>query len=279
MSPSQTGTLPAFLGIGALLWAIDLWNEPAYADGAEPIIVPADVIDTLADGWTRRSGSPPDADERAALVDGWVEEEVLVRQARQMGLDRGDLIIRRRLVQKMGFLLDELEPGTELDDIRLQDFLDQNKDEFARPERRSIVQVYVSRDRHGDRANDVAKAILEDLHPSHGAEEAARLGDPSLRPARLARRTRSHLSRDFGPELAAAAFAEDAPKDAWFGPIPSSFGLHLIRVDAVEPASTPSLDEVREEVTAAALAQARHKARQQVVSEWTAAYAVEAGQP
>ncbi|MBV1934601.1 MAG: SurA N-terminal domain-containing protein, partial [Parvibaculaceae bacterium] len=44
--------------------------------------------------------------ERAALIDEYVRQEVLVREAKRLGLEKKDYVIRRRLIQKMEFLAD-----------------------------------------------------------------------------------------------------------------------------------------------------------------------------
>ncbi|MBL6767207.1 MAG: hypothetical protein ISQ18_03700, partial [Candidatus Micropelagos sp.] len=45
-------------------------------------------------------------EERKGLIEDFIREEVLVREARRMGLDAGDFIIRQRLIQKLEFLAD-----------------------------------------------------------------------------------------------------------------------------------------------------------------------------
>ena len=52
--------------------------------------------------------------ERQALVDEYVREEALYREALAMGLNQGDYIIRQRLIQRLDFLL---ESGIETEDV------------------------------------------------------------------------------------------------------------------------------------------------------------------
>src|SRR5260370_1160777 len=69
--------------------------------------------DGLRQEHRRRTGALPTADEERALVQRYVDSEVLYREALAEGLDRGDLIVRRRLVQKMEFLLGAGADGRE----------------------------------------------------------------------------------------------------------------------------------------------------------------------
>jgi hypothetical protein len=54
----------------------------------------------------------PTASESDRLVADYVREEVLYREALALGLDRDDLVVRRRLVQKMEMLALRDGPGT-----------------------------------------------------------------------------------------------------------------------------------------------------------------------
>ena len=276
--PPRNGSLAAFVLFGGLLFWVDAANDSARADVRDPIVVPADVVDTLVDGWTRQSGRAPTATERDAIIEARVQEEVMVRQARELGLDRGDLVIRRRLVQKMDFLLDELAPDTPPTEDELVAWLDDHADDYRVPERRSLVQVYVSRDRHGDATEATARALLETLRTGEVSPEDARHhGDPSMKPQVWHQRSEARLLGDFGPELAAAAFS--AQPGEWTGPHSSSFGQHLVFVTEVAPARVPALSEVRPEVEAAVEADRKAALRRQVVAEWGAAHAVAASQP
>ena len=58
-------------------------------------------------GFTRTWQRPPTAQELAGLIEDYIREEVLYREAVAMGLDRDDIIVRRRLRQKLEFLTEE----------------------------------------------------------------------------------------------------------------------------------------------------------------------------
>ncbi len=55
----------------------------------------------LQDMWTQRWGRLPNDRELQDLLDIWIRDEVLYREALERGLDRNDEIVRRRLTQKM----------------------------------------------------------------------------------------------------------------------------------------------------------------------------------
>jgi hypothetical protein len=93
-----------FLLIGAAIFAVHAWLERGAATGRDAIVVTRGRIDSLAARFTAEHGRPPDAAERDALVDGYVREEILCREALALGLDQEDAVIRDRLRQKMEFV-------------------------------------------------------------------------------------------------------------------------------------------------------------------------------
>ncbi|HWP66497.1 MAG TPA: peptidylprolyl isomerase [Candidatus Limnocylindria bacterium] len=197
-------------------------------------------VEALRQDHTRRLGVEPTPAEDAALVERYVDDEVLYREALAMGLDRGDIIVRRRLLQKMEFLLEGLHPVPEPTDAELEAYLEAHADRYRTPARIDLVHVFVSRDRHGDGAGAVAAALREQLLA--GANFAA-LGDPFLRGRELRAQSEQDLAGIFGPAFARAVV--ELPVDTWSPPIASSYGLHLVRVRARNPAALPPLARIR----------------------------------
>ncbi len=120
-----------FLAIGGalfLLWA--LWGDTASHSASKRIVVDEALAQRLARNFALTYRRPPSADEWRALVDDWITTEVLVREARKLGLDRDDIIIRDRLRQKMEFLGEDLDAIGEPDDDQLRAFLQRNADYF-----------------------------------------------------------------------------------------------------------------------------------------------------
>jgi len=55
----------------------------------------------LIDDFEARQGRPPTEEEARATVDAWIDRELAIREAHRLELDRGDPVVRRRLLQKM----------------------------------------------------------------------------------------------------------------------------------------------------------------------------------
>jgi len=228
----------AVLGVGVLL--LHRWVAPPDARRIE---LTAPMVRALRQEYLRRNGSPPNAAEEAEMIDRFVDDEVLYREALTLGLDRGDIIVRRRLVQKMEFLTEGLDPVPEPSDAELQAYLDAHAARWAEPERVTMTHVFVATDRHPDDAPAVAAALRARLA---AGEDPARLGDPFLRGREFSDRSRPELAAVFGPELATAVMA--LPPGEWSAPLRSSYGLHLVRVEGHTLGRAARLADVRAQV-------------------------------
>ncbi len=229
------------LVLGVLLFALHRFLAPPSA--SREIVVPADALAGLRDDFRRRTGRMPSATDEQALVDAWVDDEILVREGLALGLDRGDAIVRRRLIQKMQLLLENTETVPPPSDAELEAFLAAHATRYASPPRVTFTQVFVSAQRAGDGAGSEAEALRARLDA--GADPST-LGDPFLRGREFRLHSQAELASIFGPAFAAAVMA--LPGETWSAPLRSTFGLHLVRVSETRPGAAPELASVREQV-------------------------------
>ena len=229
------------LVLGAMLVLLHRRFSPPPA--GEQIVVSADVLNGLRQDFRRRTGHLPTPAEEQGIVERYVDDEVLVREGLALGLDRGDIIVRRRLIQKMEFLLESSEPLPTPTDAELRATLEAHPDRYATPERVSLTHVFVSRERHGERAAADAATLRQALE--NGVDPAT-LGDPFLHDRRLVLRTRDEIAAQLGDELAGTILT--LPIDTWSEPLPSPYGMHLVRVTERPPAEVATLASVRDQV-------------------------------
>ncbi len=226
--------------LGAGLFALFAWLRGPLAAAPERIHVEAARIEQLALGFVRTWQRPPTQEELAGLVDEFVREEILYREALALGLDRDDTIVRRRMRQKLEFLSEDVAPVADPDDAALARHLAEHADAYRIEPQVALRQVFVSRDRRGDAALGDAQALLARLSADPAADA---LGDASLLPASLPLAPLGEVARVFG-----AVFAEEVvklPSGRWSGPVESGFGLHLVFVETREEGRPAALDEVR----------------------------------
>lgn len=259
-----------FLLLGALLFVVDgLFVGPARPAGG--IIVISDAqVDSLIDLFQLQWGRPPTQQELSGLVDGYVREEVMYREALAMGLDRDDTIVRRRMMQKLEFLSqDMVDPNPPDADLRA--FFEAEQERFLLPAEISFAHVYLNPDRHGADLDRDAATLLERLRASPELP-IDDLGDRIMLDARYASETPQGVAARFGSEFAGAVF-ELAP-GVWSGPVVSGYGLHLVRVDSRIDPRPPGFEAVRDRVLAEYLSRARLQADERMYESMRSRYEV-----
>jgi hypothetical protein len=232
----------AVLGAG-LFVLFGLVGGPAE-QGPNRIVISAAKVENLAGLFGRTWRRPPTPAELDGLIADHIKEEILYREALALGLDADDIVIRRRLRQKMEFVSEDTAPPAEPTEAGLRAFLAEHADRFRNPSRLSFAQVYLSPDRRGEDAWGDAERLLVALDA--GKSDPAASGDPFLLEQDYRDLATHDVERLFG-EAFAARIAE-IPVGRWSGPVESGYGLHLVLVRERTPASQPDLAEVREAV-------------------------------
>jgi hypothetical protein len=236
-----------FFVLGAALFGLFALVGRPSGERQERIVVTAGQIENLAATFARTWQRPPTPLELEALIDDHVRDEVYAREAAALGLERDDVVVRRRLRQKMEFLTEEAAESAPPTDEQLAAFLAARPDAYRIEPRLAFRQVYLSRDRRGDAVEADAPAALARLDAQGPDADVSKLGDPLLLPDDVALSSRSDIARLFGEPFAARLL--EATPGRWVGPIESGYGLHLVYVRRREDGRLPALDEVRDAVT------------------------------
>lgn len=238
-----TEPLLHFLVLGAALFG--LFNLVGKKDAEQParIVVSAAQIENLANGFARTWQRAPSPDELRGLVDDYIKDEVFYREGKALGLDRDDIVVRRRLRQKMEFVAEDMGV-TEPSDEQLTTYLASNSEKFRFEDRLTFSQVYLSTARREALERD-AQSIAAKLANVDDADATA-LGDPFLRGDKFRDMRPSDIANSFGRQ-----FAERIAKlehGRWQGPVASSYGLHFVLITDYTPGKLPPLDAIRQAV-------------------------------
>jgi peptidyl-prolyl cis-trans isomerase C len=224
-----------FMILGAVIFLVDA----AFSKPEDPgVLMPDAVRVALEADFSRRTGRAPDAQERVTLEAGWIDEELLFREGRRLGLERGDPIVRRRVVQRMKALQRTMYPVQTPEDDVLRDWMATHSDRYQRPARASFEHVFFS-GRHAD-AKERALRL-------QGAQSAAdpMAGDPFPHGPREASMSVSEVEGQFGGAFSDVVFKAAVGKSTL---APSEFGWHVVRVSERQQAGSATLDAVREAV-------------------------------
>lgn len=237
--------LVQFLIIGAVVFGAWSWldRSPQEAGGQVIEVGPgriAQLHETFARAWQR----PPTPQELTGLIESFVKEEIFYRESIRMGLDRDDTVVRRRMQQKMDFLMEPGQAELNATDVELQDHLEENAATFRIPMRIAFRQIYFDTGKRGDAARDDAAVILAALENGGSGEIPAGAGDPTLLPPAVPLMRIDQIATDFGTDFAKSLGT--AATGRWTGPVTSAFGQHLFFIEERTEARDPRLDEVRD---------------------------------
>jgi hypothetical protein len=217
-----------FLVLGGLLFAANAVRQSA---DRETIVIDRPTLEALIQQQTEIAGHPPSDQERALLIQGVIDDAVLLREAYKRGLAQ-DAVIERHLVQKMRFLLSADVP--EPSEAELRAYFAAEAERYRTPPTVTLDQVFYA---------DPASAPDGLLKGLQAGMDFRGLGDRlfMLGPT-LARYSAADLADLLGADLAQRIF--ELPPGSWQGPFRSAEGVHFIRVRAREPAGLPAFEEI-----------------------------------
>ena len=246
-----------FLAIGGLLFAVYGWMNPAPVEQPPGVQVAESDVEWLAQGYARQWNRAPRETELRGLVIDFVREALLAKEAEELGLGRDDTVVRRRLAQKMTFLVEDIAHLSEPGEAELRAYHAAHQEDFVVPGRISFTQVFFRGQSEAARSDAAAGlvrlAVLRD--PAMPID----LGDSSLLPREILDAELAAVAAQFGNE-----FARDVTRLApgsWQGPIASPYGLHLVHVSRFAPERRQSFEAARGDVARKVLELRERKAR------------------
>jgi hypothetical protein len=231
-----------FLALGAMLFALYGFVGKRSADAPEKIVVSASRIANLGDGFARTWRRPPSEQELQGLIEDYIRDEVFYREGRAAGLDRDDVIIRRRVRQKMEFLAEDMSVP-EPSDEQLGAYLASNPERFRAEDQITFHQIFLSATRRANTIEGDSKQVASVLAGADAAVDTTALGDPFLLGEEFRGVSPSKVTSIFGEGFAQRIFGMD--KGRWQGPVSSGFGQHFVFISERVSGNLPSLDAVR----------------------------------
>ena len=190
----------------------------------------------------------------------------LYREALALGMDRSDVVVERRLADRMAARVRAEALREPPEDAELRRWFERSRDRWRRPAAVALTHVFVSRERRGAGAEAHARELLEALRAERvDPHDAPARGDPFLLAARVPLRSAPDLAHQLGRGFADAVTA--FVPGAWSEPVESSYGLHLVWVHERRAAAFPRFEEVRVQVEDAWREQAGDAAVRRTLAE------------
>lgn len=197
-----------FLVAGGLLFAVYAWLNRGGGDEPRVVRITAAEVNWLRETWARQWQRPPSEQDLRGIVADYLKEELLAREARELGLEENDTVVRRRLAQKMEFLVQDTARLADPGENELREIYNANRARYQNPPRISFTQIYFT-------TEAAARQGLDQL-ATHGAAD---LGDRTLLERDYAEADEQAVRSLFGPEFAEKLFALEPGQ--WRGPVAS----------------------------------------------------------
>ena len=237
--------LVQFILIGGLIYFVAPKETPAWTIE----ISQEQLVESYSEKSRSQNGRTLSLIDRQQALDALVEEELLLREARSLGLDRQDVQIRTRMIQRMISMTEGRALLSAPDDEQVQAYYNKHKDEFVSASRFSGSYVFVP-DSESDSTLQTTHNLLSsgqfngELHnvvdmPEGTAEQA------------------------FGKGVSQTIFNNANPTDEWLRPIKTPRGWYLFKVTSRTPSELlPLNDQVRATITHALATDARRAGRE-----------------
>jgi PPIC-type PPIASE domain len=274
-----------FFLIGGLIYILVLFINPhPYDKEQKQIVINKAVLKNLISTTSKTilSDAKIDAiidnlDEKkiARLTNDYVEDEALYQEALRMGLDKNDFLIKRRLIQKLRFLIEDLNTQTiNPTQAQLLVYYNKHKSDYAIPPSISFAHVYFNLDKRGQNIQDIASMTLKQLNQSQSSIEKARsLGDifpmkSSYGDAKIDEVT-AHFGNTFSKQLFTLF-----PQQKWQGPLKSPYGYHLVKIINIKQSRELKFFEVREKINARYIDEQLKKRNEQLTQKIVKQYII-----
>tara|TARA_B100001059_G_scaffold60067_1_gene55567 strand:- start:16229 stop:17032 length:804 start_codon:yes stop_codon:yes gene_type:complete len=238
-----------FFIIGLSIYLIDIGLNSS--DNPKEIYISDQEVLSLVSAWESQVGRKPTEDEITRIINNLIEEEILYREALLLGLDQEDRIIKRRLAQKISFLKQETSTDKPSNDDLIE-YYKNNKDRYYVKSAYTFTHHFFSAENSSlIRSTNGFKEIL---NGSISIES-----DPFFLGKNFINKNEDEISRNFG-KLFSQNFKEDIKTNEWMGPLKSSFGHHIIKVNNTIPGYYPLITEILNQVEIDLLAEKRDSA-------------------
>ena len=248
-----------FVVLGSILFATVQWLSSRPQQDDRTIVVDRDALLEFMQ-YRARTFRPDQADSVLSqmspddldrLVEDYVRQEVLYREAIALGLGRNDYMARQRLIQKLEFLNRDLSVEiTQLSDAEVRSYFEEHRDTYYDPPHVTFTHVFFNRETHGDAesrrlADRTLKQLNDQRVPFH---EGARHGDRFYYHVNYVERGRPEVASHLGPLVAEAVFELEPSERSWYGPYESEYGWHVIMLSERVDGRFLELDDVYEQV-------------------------------
>lgn len=211
------------------------------------ITITANEIAIMEFGWQQRYNRNPTAEELQKLIDTRVKETVLYAEAKKMGLDKDDVVLKRRVVLQFRNLIAGLINAPEPTKEELSIYFKKNIEVYVPDEVISLTQLFFDPDKREETTlEDAEKALKRLQNLKDFPSDISNYGDNFMLANTYTDITVFQLQKYFGRGFTKSVL--ELEPNVWVGPVLSGYGTHLVYISEKKVADAPLLEEVKEMV-------------------------------
>ena len=201
----------------------------------EVINITTQTIDALVQQRESITQHPVTAEQRQSIIEGYIEDEVLLREAYKRDFDKNDYRVRKQLLNLMRSSLSEVIAEPSISQLRA--FYESNQDRYLTAPSRSFEQIFFSFT--STKLPDDPQVFIRQLEH---ATDISELGDFNLTGNRYTKAAFQTAASTFGKPFAEMVF--NLPLDIWWGPVESFRGIHFVRVTGIHDPELPPFEQM-----------------------------------
>lgn len=252
-----------FLLLGAgLFWLYNALNENVIEDDPQTIVVDRDKLLTYIqyrsksfqpDYYGKMLDTMPEPELRQ-VINNYVREEAMYREAKALQLDRNDYIARLRLIQQLEFITRGFieAVGPELSEASIAAYYQAHQENYQVAPKVTFTHVFFNAEKRDPaEAEAQARQTLARLNSEQVAfEKAPGYGDRFYYHVNYVQKEPEEVISHFGRDLWQSLEQLTPNQNLWYGPFRSNYGYHLVMLVAKSSAYIPELAHIRDKVIA-----------------------------
>ena len=228
-----------FVILGLLLFIVYNRTTTYYDQKNKQITVTEAQVQLLKETFAKTWNREPTEEELEAQIENLIKDEIYYKEAVDLGLDRSDIAVKRRLRQIMEMMMDDMATVYPSED-QLKTYLSENQDKFRRDPYISFRHIYFSSENR-----ETALDILGKLKDTLPVDERSFDG-LALIPNEFSEESYRSVERLFGKSFTEEVFT--LKPGIWQGPVESAYGYHLVYISELTEGFVPELSEIWDEV-------------------------------
>ena len=229
--------------------------------------LPSRFVDAQKDKFVQQYKRQPSEEELQGIIDQEVNAEILFREAWRLQLYVGDAVVKKRMIQKMQFLLEEGSATKDVSEEALSAYFLKHQEGFSNTPKMDLYHILFSQLQHAERH---LETLIKGGNVAPGSVKggvAFPLGNVFTQIS--GEEIEQHFGIDFYQGL-------DLTKvDQWQGVVESRYGFHVVKLGHLSKAKNVSFSDVRESIRKKLIETTRMATRRDAMDAIKARYQVE----